>query len=64
MKIRVKFREPGQSYTYKTDLPVTIGDEVLVPTDSPISGYEEKPATVVSLKSTYSGACKEVLEII
>jgi hypothetical protein len=64
MKIRVKFREPGKSYTYETDLPVAIGDQVLVPTDSPISGPEEKEATVVSLTSSYDGDCKEVLEII
>ena len=52
-------------YTYETDLPVKVGDEVLLPTADflrDVLGNTWK-GTVTSLESDYDGPCRWIIKI-
>jgi hypothetical protein len=49
-------------YIYETDLPVKLGDRVLLP--SRVHGGRPWRAIVTSLESDYVGACERIIEII
>jgi len=54
------------TYTYETDLPVKVGDHVVLPTPAWIR--DEKgdtwTAEVTGLASDYTGRCEKVLKIL
>lgn len=54
-------------YTYETDLPVKIGDRVLLPSAEwlyDITGEETWEGVVTCLESNYEGRCKKVIQIL
>lgn len=63
---RVNIRYSGQSgrhsYAFDTDLPVKVGDTVIVPGNRWKSG--DQTATVVGLDSTYGGPVKWIKALL
>lgn len=53
-------------YTYETDLPVKMGDKVLLPTPSWLRDVKGPTweGTVTAMESDYTGQCVRILKVI
>jgi hypothetical protein len=53
-------------YTYETDLPVKVGDVVLLPTPDRLLSVKGPTweGTIASLTSDYTGPCSRVLRVV
>lgn len=62
VNVRYRGQRGGRSYAFDTDLPVKVGDTVIVPGNGWKAG--DQTATVVGLDSTYGGPVKWIKALL